>query len=87
MNYFDDPHAWEAFRSEAESWIGTPYRHLQRCKGRGADCTLFIGQTLLDVGVLTRLEYGYYPRDWHEHTDEEYVLEASRLHIRDHLRD
>ena len=87
MNYFDDPHAWETFRAEAESWLGTPYRHLQRCKGRGADCTLFIGQTLLDVGVLTRLEYGYYPRDWHEHTDEEYVLEASRLHIRDHLRD
>ena len=50
MNYFDDDAAWEAFRREAESWLGTPYRHLQRCKGRGADCTLFIGQALLDAG-------------------------------------
>ena len=37
MDYFGNEAAWEAFRAEAESWIGTPYRHLQRCKGRGAD--------------------------------------------------
>ena len=46
MHYFDNEAAWEAFRAEAESWLGTPYRHLQRCKGRGADCTLFVGQAL-----------------------------------------
>ena len=78
--------AWEAFRAEAESWLGTPYRHLQRCKGRGADCTLFVGQALLDAGLLTRLEYDYYARDWHEHTRDEYVLEASHRHMRDYLR-
>ena len=86
MDYFSNEAAWEAFRAEAESWIGTPYRHLQRCKGRGADCTLFVGQALLDAGLLTRLEYGYYPRDWHEHTRDEYVLEASHRHMRDCLR-
>lgn len=86
MNYFDDDASWDAFRTEAESWLGTPYRHLQRCRGRGADCTLFIGQALLDAGVLERLEYTYYPRDWHEHTREEYVLEAAHRHMRDHLR-
>ena len=69
-----------------ESWLGTPYRHLQRCRGRGADCTLFVGQALLDAGLLTRLEYDYYPRDWHEHTRDEYVLEASHRHMRDYLR-
>ena len=83
MDYFGNEAAWEAFRAEAESWIGTPYRHLQRCKGRGADCTLFVGQALVDAGLLTRLEYGYYPRDWHEHTRDEYVLEASHRHMRD----
>ena len=55
MHYFDNEAAWEAFRAEAESWLGTPYRHLQRCKGRGADCTLFVGQALLDAGLLTHL--------------------------------
>ena len=84
MHYFDNEAAWEAFRAEAESWLGTPYRHLQRCKGRGADCTLFVGQALLDAGLLTRLEYDYYPRDWHEHTRDEYVLEASHRHMRDY---
>lgn len=45
MHYFDNEAAWEAFRAEAESWLGTPYRHLQRCKGaRGR--TLFVGQAL-----------------------------------------
>ena len=82
----DNEAAWEAFRAEAESWLGTPYRHLQRCRGRGADCTLFVGQALLDAGLLTRLEYDYYPRDWHEHTRDEYVLEASHRHMRDYLR-
>ena len=55
-------------------------------QGRGADCTLFVGQALLDAGLLTRLEYDYYPRDWHEHTRDEYVLEASHRHMRDYLR-
>ena len=41
---------------------------------------------LLDAGLLTRLEYDYYPRDWHEHTRDEYVLEASHRHMRDYLR-
>ncbi|MFQ8737903.1 MAG: hypothetical protein ACLSAH_19490 [Bilophila wadsworthia] len=41
MHYFDSEAAWEAFRAEAESWLGTPYRHLQRCKGaaRTARCS------------------------------------------------
>ena len=83
---FDDEQTWQAFRNEAESWLGTPYRHLQRCKGRGADCTLFVGQALLDAGLLVRLEYDYYPRDWHEHTREEFVLEASYRHMHEHMR-
>lgn len=87
MHYFDNEAAWEAFRAEAESWLGTPYRHLQRCRGRGADCTLFVGAGAAGMpGLLTRLEYDYYPRDWHEHTRDEYVLEASHRHMRDYLR-
>ena len=26
MHYFDNEAAWEAFRAEAESWLGTPYQ-------------------------------------------------------------
>lgn len=81
-----DTQLWERFREEAESWLGTPYRHLQRCKGRGADCTLFVGEVLLQTGLLTRLEYGYYPRDWHQHTQDEYVLEGAYHHIQTYMR-
>lgn len=42
-----------------------PYRHLQRCKGRGADCTLFVGQALLDARLLTVWVRLRYPIDWH----------------------
>lgn len=81
-----DATLWEYFRNEAESWLGTPYRHLQRCKGRGADCTLFIGQVLLNTHILEELAYGYYPRDWHQHTQDEYVLEGAYRHIYEHMR-
>ena len=87
MHYFDNGPRVEAFRAEAGVMARDPPTGIcGRCKGRGADCTLFVGQALLDAGLLTRLEYDYYPRDWHEHTRDEYVLEASHRHMRDYLR-
>jgi cell wall-associated NlpC family hydrolase len=73
MRLFDDPVWKEKFDLELRSWEKTPYRHLGNYKGRGADCTLFIAQALANIGVLTRLDYEYYPRDWHVHGSEEFV--------------
>lgn len=71
---FKDDAAWAAYETILKSWLGTPYRHMQGCKGRGADCTLFFANALIEAGILTQVDYDYYPRDWHIHTHDELVL-------------
>jgi cell wall-associated NlpC family hydrolase len=58
---------WLKFKTELEAWEGTPYRHYQKAKKYGADCGLFTGQALVNIGVWTKLSYIYYPRDWQVH--------------------
>ena len=74
--YFDNPDRVKKFRELLLSWIGTPYRHMGRVKGRGADCTLFIAECAKEFGIFKKLEYDYYPKDWHLHSDKEYLLEG-----------
>lgn len=78
--YFRDEENWEKYREEVISWEGTPYRHLKMVKGKGADCTLFIGAQWLYMGILTKVEYEYYPRDWHIHAPSEYVIQQLHYH-------
>jgi hypothetical protein len=55
-------------------------------KGRGADCTMFLGAIFLEAGILTKLDLpGYYSRDWHLHTTEELVLEGLINHLKTNL--
>lgn len=79
--YFADQEAWNNYDKILRSWIGTPFRHLWGAKGRGADCTLFLGNALLEHGVLDALEHDYYSRDWHIHTTEEKVMNGFYHHI------
>jgi len=74
--YFCNNDHWYKFKEELVSWIGTPYAHLQRAKGYGADCTMFIGQSYVNIGILSELTYEYYSRDWHEHTDNPIVEDS-----------
>lgn len=70
----------------ARSWLKTPYRHMQCVKGRGADCTLFIGGCFKEAGYLTRIDRpAYYPRDWALHTKDEYVLDGMLENTRKNL--
>lgn len=41
----------EKIIKEAESYIGTPFLHQGRLKGRGIDCANFIGNVARDAGV------------------------------------
>ena len=70
------------------SWIGTPFRHYCCVKHRGVDCTLLIGSVLLEVGIITKLEYDYYARDWHKNANgRELVLENVVKHIIKYIRE
>ena len=85
--YFCDEHRWNVFLEEMESWYGTPYRHLQRAKGVGADCTMFFGQALINVGILSEISYDYYPRDWHCNTDDPIVENSILDNFNKHVTD
>ncbi len=82
---FRNKKAWGNFKKEAESWLGTPYVHWQANKSRGADCTLFLGELFYWMGALKKLDYGYYPQDWHLHTQDELVLAGVVENIRNNL--
>lgn len=77
----------ERFREILEAWIGTPYRHQCAVVGRGADCSLFIGQAVLDMGILTGMDVPYYPRDWHIHGTREVFLKNLKNNLRQNLSD
>jgi len=81
ISYFADGKTWTRYKKILFSWIGTPYRHLTMVKGRGADCTLFIAAVLIEAKVMSRIEYDYYPKDWHIHTTEEKVLDGFFRHM------
>lgn len=63
------------------SWVGTPYRHLQSAKGKGADCTLFIGSSLIELGVMEKLDYKYYSKDWYIFGKEEVALNCFKENL------
>lgn len=83
--YFCDNERWEKFKEELLSWEGTPYAHYQKAKGYGADCTMFIGQCFVNVGILYKLTYDYYSRDWHEHTDNPIVENSIHRNFNENL--
>jgi len=83
--YFDDDQAWAEYKAILLSWVGTPFRHMWSAKGRGTDCTLFLGSAMLEHGILTKLEYDYYPKDWHIHTQEEIVMDTFYRHIQNNM--
>jgi NlpC/P60 family putative phage cell wall peptidase len=56
--------------AEAREWIGTPYLHLQREKGRFADCVGLV------IGVARRFGLGdYRKRDYRETPDPDHMNE------------
>lgn len=82
--YFENEAAWARTRAELLSWKGTPYKHITRVKGRGADCTLFVGDVWETVGILRELSYHYYPKEWYKNAKDERILENLYRHFQDH---
>ena len=83
--FFGDLDRQEQFKQILFSWLGTPYRHQCMVKGRGADCSLFLGNALVEMGILDGMTYDYYPRDWHIHGTVEVFLNNFRANIDKHL--
>lgn len=84
---FADKEFAQKYKDILFSWRGTPYRHLHARKRVGADCTLFIGMSLVELGVVKKLNHDYYPVSWHLHTAREYVLNSFAHHIESNIND
>ena len=78
--YFENKENWKRAKEELLSWIQTPYKHMGTVKGRGVDCNMFIGKTLVNLGILKDLNYDYYPKDWWLHTDKQIILDYVEKH-------
>lgn len=54
----------ERIAIEAESWVGTPFRHQGRIKGRAVDCAHFVALVAIGAG-LTGIEipHNYRPQE------------------------
>ena len=79
--YFEDNENWTKARAVIESWFGTPYRHLWMKKGRGADCSLFIGAILQELGIIKSVKFAFYPPDWYLHTTIEAIRDTFSKNI------
>lgn len=83
--YFSNDKNWAALKAELDSWIGTPYRHFAKVKGRGADCILFIAEAFAEIGVMYQFTCDYYSRDWWVHTRSDLIRDMFVDHFNDHV--
>ena len=79
-NYFEDEVIWQKFYDTVLTYVGTPFFHLGRVKGRGLDCSSFVGMLLLECGILKEFPTDYYPTNY-------YVSNPTRLieKMKEHL--
>lgn len=66
--------------AEALTWLRTPWHHQARVKGVGVDCAQFLVGVFGAVGLVSPLDLGYYPPDWHLHQDRPRFLENLAQH-------
>lgn len=85
MRLFEDENERAMLQGILDSWLGTPYKHFNAVKGGGVDCTLFVGKALEEAGILKRLEYQYYGRDWFLHIERELMLNYINYHVQNLL--
>src|ERR1700736_1822431 len=69
--------------AEAVSWLRTPYHHMARVKGAGADCLTLLAEVYEKAGVIPHVEVPFYPPDWNLHHDAERYLEGVTRYARE----
>ncbi len=74
----------QAVMAEAESWIGTPFHHQGRVKGRqgGVDCAMLLLEVFLAAGVVQAEPQARalsYSMQWHLHREEERYLKMIEI--------
>ena len=68
---------------EAVGWLRTPYHHMARVKGVGADCLTLLAEVYEKAGVIPHVEIPFYPPDWNLHRAAERYLEGVMRYARE----
>ena len=68
---------------EAREWLRTPYHHMARVKGVGADCLTLLAEVYARAGVISHVEVPFYPPDWNLHRDAERYLNGVTQYARE----
>ena len=66
----------DAIVAEAQSWLGTPYRHAHNIKGVGIDCAMLLVECYRAPRGTVPVDFDPrpYPQFWYLHRDEERYL-------------
>ena len=80
-----DTETLKKLETEYLSWVGTPYVHMAKEKGVGADCALFLAMCLKNAGILTQVENLYYSRTWMQTGTQELMVDGFREHLKKYL--
>jgi cell wall-associated NlpC family hydrolase len=81
--FFEDRLNWTKAKLVMQEWMGTPYRHLWMKKQRGADCSLFVGAILKELGIIRNVVHDIYPPDWYVHSNK---LDLIRDGFAEHIK-
>jgi cell wall-associated NlpC family hydrolase len=69
-----DENYGENIIKEANTWIGTPYKHFSSVKGAGADCALFIMRVYANCGLIKYKQPEFYANDWSLHNPKREIF-------------
>lgn len=78
----DDPRRI-AVIEEASRWLGTPYHHMGRLRGRGVDCLTLLAEVYEAVGLIPHVDLDFYPPDWHLHRGDELYFNGISRYARE----
>ena len=75
----------QAVVAEAATWLGTPFHHAARVKGKdgGVDCLMLLAEVYERAGAAPHVDPPFYVPDWHLHRDAERYLEGLTRYARE----
>jgi cell wall-associated NlpC family hydrolase len=67
----------------AHEWLRTPYHHMGRIKGAGADCLTLLAEVYQEAGLIEKIAIPHYPQDWHLNRSEERYMKGLLQYTRE----
>jgi len=64
------------FEKIIKNFKGVPYKHQGNSKTLGMDCTMFIGNFLIDYGLMKKILFKTYSTEWYKYTEKELIIES-----------